>query len=65
MAAYTFHHVVGLLVFLGCSALSQVSVAQKGQASIVRIYYDYRKQVLHEEYQFTRTANKLVVKNGY
>ena len=65
MAAYTFRRVVGLLVFLGCSVLSQVSVAQKGQASIVRTYYDYRKQVLHEEYQFTRTANKLVVKNGY
>ena len=65
MAAYTFRRMVGLLVFLGCSVLSQVSVAQKGQASIVRTYYDYRKQVLHEEYQFTRTANKLVVKNGY
>ena len=65
MAAYTLRRVVGLLVFLGCSALSQVGVAQKGQASIMRTYYDYRKQVLHEEYQFTRTANKLVVKNGY
>lgn len=65
MAAYSFRRVIGWLVFLGCLAFAQVGAAQKAQVYIMRTYYDYRKQALHEEYQFVRTANKLEVKNGY
>lgn len=55
------------LVFLGCLAISQVGMAQKSGSQVYtkRTYYDYQGRQLHEEYQYIKTANQLVVKNGY
>ena len=67
MAFFFVRRLFQVLVFLGCLATPGVGTAQKSgpQVYTKRTYYDYQNRQLHEEYQYTKTANQLVVKNGY
>ena len=68
MAAYSFHRIVGLLVFLGCLMQATAGMAQKApasQAHVKRTYYDYQGRQLHEEYQYVSTPTNRFSKQGY
>ena len=44
----------------------ELSLSVQAQKPFIkRTYYDYQGRQLHEEYQYIKTANQLVVKHGY
>ena len=54
-----------LAAFVGLALHGQAQKTTAAKALIKRTYYDYQGRQLHEEYQYIRTANQLVVKYGY
>lgn len=60
-----FRSFIFLTAFLSLALHGQAQKAAAAKTLIKRTYYDYQGRQLHEEYQYIKTANQLVVKHGY